>query len=94
VRLALIADIHGNLPALDAVLAEISREGVDRIVCLGDISLGPQPVETLERVRSLGCPVVAQAHRHRSRRLLRAMREGGMPHAEWWARLWASESRV
>lgn len=57
-RLALIADIHGNLPALDAVLAEISREGVDRIVCLGDISLGPQPAETLERVRSLGCPVV------------------------------------
>ena len=57
-RLALIADIHGNLPALDAVLAEIGREGVDRIVCLGDISLGPQPVETLERVRSLGCPVI------------------------------------
>jgi predicted phosphodiesterase len=58
VRLGLIADIHGNLPALDAVLAEIRREGVDRIVCLGDISIGPQPVETLERVRSLGCPVI------------------------------------
>lgn len=57
-RLALIADIHGNLPALDAVLAEIRREGVDRIVCLGDVSLGPQPVATLERVRSLGCPVI------------------------------------
>ena len=57
-RLALIADIHGNLPALDAVLAEIRREGVDRIVCLGDISLGPQTVETLERVRSLDCPVI------------------------------------
>jgi predicted phosphodiesterase len=57
-RLALIADIHGNLPALDAVLAEIDREGVDRLVCLGDISVGPQPVETLERVRSLGCPVI------------------------------------
>lgn len=57
-RLGLIADIHGNLPALDAVLAELGREGVDRIVCLGDISLGPQPVETLERVRSLGCPVI------------------------------------
>jgi putative phosphoesterase len=58
VRLGLIADIHGNLPALDAVLAEIRREGVDGLVCLGDISLGPQPVETLERVRSLGCPVI------------------------------------
>ena len=57
-RLALIADIHGNLPALDAVLAEIDREGVDQVVCLGDISIGPQPVEALERVRSLGCPVI------------------------------------
>jgi predicted phosphodiesterase len=58
VRVALIADIHGNLPALDAVLAELQREGVDQAVCLGDISIGPQPVETLERVRSLGCPVI------------------------------------
>ena len=57
-HLALIADIHGNLPALDAVLAELDREGVDRIVCLGDISIGPQPVEALERIRALGCPVI------------------------------------
>ena len=57
-RLALIADIHGNLPALDAVLAELDRDGVEQIVCLGDISIGPQPVETLERVRSIGCPVI------------------------------------
>jgi predicted phosphodiesterase len=57
-RLALIADIHGNLPALDAVLAEIEREAVDQLICLGDVSVGPQPVETLERVRSLGCPVI------------------------------------
>jgi predicted phosphodiesterase len=57
-RLALIADIHGNLPALDAVLAELEREGVDHVVCLGDISIGPQPVETLERVRALDCPVI------------------------------------
>ncbi len=57
-RVALIADIHGNLPALDAVLAEIDRYGVDGLVCLGDISIGPQPVETLERVRALDCPVI------------------------------------
>jgi predicted phosphodiesterase len=56
-RLALIADIHGNLEALDAVLAEIEREGVERVVCLGDVAIGPQPVETLERVRAIGCPV-------------------------------------
>jgi predicted phosphodiesterase len=57
-RLALIADIHGNVPALDAVLAELEREEVDQVVCLGDVSIGPQPVEALERVRSLGCPVI------------------------------------
>ena len=36
-RIAVISDIHGNRPALEAVLAEIDDEGVDRIWCLGDI---------------------------------------------------------
>jgi putative phosphoesterase len=58
VRLALISDIHGNLAALEAVLEEIGREGVDEILCLGDVAVGPQPSETLDRVRELGCPVV------------------------------------
>jgi len=57
-RLALIADIHGNLPALDNVLADLDREHVDQIVCLGDVGVGPQPVETLERLRRLGCPTI------------------------------------
>jgi putative phosphoesterase len=57
-RLGLIADLHGNLPALEAVLAELERDGVDRIVCLGDVAVGPRPSETLNRVRLLGCPVV------------------------------------
>src|SRR5215208_2647207 len=55
-RLGLIADIHGNLPALEKVLAELQRERVDEIVCLGDVAVGPQPVETLERLQTLGCP--------------------------------------
>jgi putative phosphoesterase len=58
VRVGLIADLHGNLPALEAVLAELERDGVDELVCLGDVAVGPQPAETLERVRGLGCPVV------------------------------------
>jgi putative phosphoesterase len=58
VRLALISDIHGNLPALEAVLEALAREEVDEIVCLGDVAVGPQPGETLDRVRELGCPVV------------------------------------
>jgi len=57
-RVALISDIHGNRLALDAVLAELDGEGVDQIVCLGDVAVGPQPREALARVRELGCPVV------------------------------------
>lgn len=53
-RTAVLADIHGNLPALDAVLAEIDREGIDRIVLNGDIATGPMPAETLDRLADLG----------------------------------------
>jgi putative phosphoesterase len=58
-RIALISDIHGNFVALQTVLADIEREHVDQIVCLGDVTAnGPQPVETIRRVKELGCPVV------------------------------------
>lgn len=57
--LAVISDIHGNLPALEAVLSDIQTVGADELVCLGDVaSFGPQPRETLRRVQALGCPVV------------------------------------
>jgi len=49
--IALISDIHGNLVALKAVLADIQDRGVTRIVCLGDIiGYGPNPVECLDLV--------------------------------------------
>jgi hypothetical protein len=35
-RVALVSDIHGNLPALEAVVADIRRRGADQIVCIGD----------------------------------------------------------
>ena len=58
-RVAIISDIHGNLPALEAVLAELDAERIDRIVCLGDVAaFGPQPREVITRLRALGCPVV------------------------------------
>jgi len=57
-RLALISDIHGNLPALERVLAELTREDVDELICLGDVAVGPQPVETLDRVQALDCTTV------------------------------------
>ena len=57
-RIGLISDIHGNLLALEAVLEELAREGIDKVVCLGDVAVGPQPSETLARIKELGCPVV------------------------------------
>jgi putative phosphoesterase len=58
-QLAVISDIHGNCFALDAVLADIRRQGIERIVCLGDaIQGGAQPAETVERLREVGCPIV------------------------------------
>jgi predicted phosphodiesterase len=53
-RVAALYDIHGNLPALEAVLEEVEREQPDAIVFGGDIIAGPMPRETLERVRGLG----------------------------------------
>lgn len=48
-RIALLSDIHGNLPALQAVLEDINRRGVDQIVNLGDSLSGPlYPAETAE----------------------------------------------
>jgi predicted phosphodiesterase len=58
-RLAVISDIHGNAVALEAVLAAIKAEGIEHIVCLGDVAAtGPQPREVIERLKPLGCPVV------------------------------------
>jgi putative phosphoesterase len=53
-----ISDIHGNLPALEAVLEDLKQRDLDRIICLGDICFGPQAHECLERVRELDCPVI------------------------------------
>lgn len=53
-RLAVLGDIHGNVSALEAALADIKRHKPDRIVITGDLTYnGPRPAETLERVRSL-----------------------------------------
>ena len=62
-RIALISDIHSNLIALEAMLADIAQVEVDQIVFLGDlVTLGPQPREVVERVRGLGCPCVLGNH--------------------------------
>jgi putative phosphoesterase len=58
-RIALIADIHGNLAALQTALEAIERDRPDQIVCLGDVAAtGPRPREVLALLRDVGCPVV------------------------------------
>ncbi|WP_422734594.1 metallophosphoesterase family protein [Micromonospora sp. WMMD558] len=53
-RVAVLSDIHGVLPALEAVLAEPDVAAADLIVVTGDIAAGPQPVEVLDRLAGLG----------------------------------------
>lgn len=58
-RIALISDIHGNLPALEAVLADIGRREVDHLFNLGDICYGPLwPRETWLRLQTLSLPTL------------------------------------
>jgi putative phosphoesterase len=53
-RVAALYDIHGNLPALEAVLAEVEAAEPDVVVVGGDVVLGPMPSETLELLLGLG----------------------------------------
>jgi predicted phosphodiesterase len=58
-RFALYSDIHGNVAALDAVLADIEARGVAERYCLGDlVGYGPEPSAVISRVRATGDPVI------------------------------------
>jgi putative phosphoesterase len=56
VRIAALFDIHGNLPALEAVLAEAREAGADRLMIGGDVVPGPFPLETLSRLLEIDMP--------------------------------------
>ena len=58
-RFALYSDIHGNIAALDAVLADIGDTGITERYCLGDlVGYGPEPAAVIARVRETGDPVI------------------------------------
>ncbi len=62
-RAAVVSDIHGNLEALEAVLADAERRGVDTWICLGDVvGYGADPDACLRRVRALGGVVLRGNH--------------------------------
>jgi putative phosphoesterase len=59
VRIAIVSDVHGNLTAFDAVVADIERRVPDLVVHGGDLALmGAQPAEVIDRLRELGWPGV------------------------------------
>jgi putative phosphoesterase len=57
-RVAALYDVHGNLPALEAALAEVDEAGVDLVLSGGDLLLGPQPAECLDRLRERGATFI------------------------------------
>jgi putative phosphoesterase len=58
-RIGIISDIHGNLPALDAVLHDIKARRLDAVYCLGDlVGYAPFPNEVTERIRAEGIPTI------------------------------------
>jgi predicted phosphodiesterase len=62
-RFAIFSDIHANLEALEAVLADAHQRKCTHFVCLGDVvGYNANPTECLERVRELGCPTVKGNH--------------------------------
>jgi putative phosphoesterase len=99
---AVLSDIHGVLPALEAVLAEPDVGGADRIVLTGDIAAGPQPVAVLDRLLDLG-DRVTWVRGNADRELVALARDADVPvpdeisrwaarqlsadHVDWLARL-------
>lgn len=65
-KILLLADIHANLPALEAVLATPEARGCTRVLSLGDqVNFGPKPREVLERLRGLGAVLLRGNHEDR-----------------------------
>ncbi len=62
-RYAIVTDIHANLQAWQAVVADCAREGVSHMICLGDVvGYGPEPAETLAAVRRAACAMAQGNH--------------------------------
>lgn len=61
-RIAIISDIHGNMPALEAVLEDIRNRNIERIVCLGDLAgKGPSSAEAVDKIKAC-CEVVIKGN--------------------------------
>lgn len=93
-RIAILADLHGNVPATDAVLADLARQGADEVLVGGDlVGRGPQGSAVVQRIRATGWRSVRGNHED----YMLDFRAGRVPAdwlftAEWSAARWmASE---
>jgi putative phosphoesterase len=83
-RIAVIADIHANLPALEGVLADVDRQAVDQILCAGDlVGQGPHPNEVVSRVRKAGIPSILGNQEIEVRELADRARRDPKQHMRW-----------
>lgn len=65
-QLAIISDVHGNLPALDRVLGDIEDRGIQQVFYLGDlVDFAPWPNEVIDRIREKGIPCLLGNHDER-----------------------------
>src|SRR5690606_6502764 len=85
-RLAIIADIHGNLPALEAVLADVAHQQVDRLLIAGDlVNRGPQSAAILERLIPLELPTIQGNHEDLVSQFLTGRVDPSWLDDPWWA---------
>jgi putative phosphoesterase len=84
-RLAILADIHGNIPALEAALKEIEEDVVDGFIVAGDMVAGPNSVEVINRLRELNAWMI----RGNNEGYILRFASGEAP--DWWytARQWS-----
>lgn len=94
--LALIADVHSNLPALESVLQRLQEMGVTQGVVLGDIvGYGPDPEPVIERIRATGFDVIKGNHDHATalNEASRGFSKNAQTVVEWTARVLNEECR-
>lgn len=89
-RIAILADIHGNMPALEAVVADIAGQQIDEVLVGGDlVGRGPEGSRVVKRIRALGWPTIGGNHED----YLLTFRRGAIPDDwrttdEWAAARW------
>jgi diadenosine tetraphosphatase ApaH/serine/threonine PP2A family protein phosphatase len=97
VRYAVFSDVHANMEALEAVLADAGRRSPDAYVCLGDIvGYGPDPNECVARVQRLGAAAIAGNHDRGAVGLFDTAAFSPLARAaiEWTARVLTAEHRA